>query len=43
MKKKDDDYVEHREAVDDTHLLGVVFILFLLFQIAWVLRPLSIC
>ena len=46
MKKKDDDLdtrVEQRDVVDDKHLLVAMFILFLLVQIAWVLRPLTIC
>ena len=46
MKKKDDDLdtrVEQRDVVDDKHLLGAMFILFLLVQIAWVLRPKTIC
>ena len=43
MKKKDDDFIEPREVVDDKHLLVVMFILFLLAQLAWVLRPFTIC
>ena len=43
MKKKDDDFIEQRDVVDDKHLLGVMFLLFLLAQIAWVLRPFTIC
>ena len=35
--------VEQRDVVDDKQLLVAMFILFLLVQIAWVLRPLTIC
>lgn len=31
------------ETVGDNNLLGVMFILFFLMQIAWILRPTTIC
>ena len=38
MHKKSDDEPP-TEVVQDNHLLGVMFVAFLLMQIAWILRP----
>ena len=41
--KKTDEPPETMEAVGDNNLLGVMFILFFLMQIAWMLRPIVLC
>ena len=42
MHKKSDDEPP-TEVVQDNHLLGVMFVAFLLMQIAWILRPILRC
>lgn len=42
-KKSDDPPEEPIEVVQDSHLLGVMFVAFLLMQIAWILRPILRC
>jgi len=37
------DAVERVEIIEDDHLMGLVFILYLLMQISWVLRPPCTC
>ncbi len=43
MNKKSDDLPDPMEVVQDNHLLGVMFLLFFLMQLAWMLRPIFIC
>ena len=42
-RKKSDDPPDKMEVIDDMSLLGVIMWLFILFQIAWALRPKTIC
>ncbi len=35
--------IERRDVIDDRGLLGVLMWLFILVQIAWALRPVTIC
>jgi len=42
-RKENTEQRDTMEVVDDANLMGTIFILFLLLQIAWVLRPICGC
>lgn len=35
--------IEEKDVVDDNYLLGVVYTLFILFQLSWILEPKYYC